>query len=350
MCKLRNLFLYIVLIACITSSMYASGNTEKSSIPKTTNEVINIYSSRHYDVDQEIYNNFTQATGIAINVVTGKSNEILAKAMLEGERTQADLFFVVGAEILAELKRSDVLQSIPSDVTSAVPQGFRDIDNQWVAISKRARVIVYDKTKTNPTVNSYEDLVQGPHSVLIRSSSNSYNRMLVASILYANGEQATRQWVRDLVANLARPPQGNDRAQAKALVSGIGDYAVMNSYYIGLMLRSDDSNEKEVGEKLGIIFPNQDTRGTHVNVTGIGLSKYAQNKDNAIKLIQFFLSKAVQEKIVQENFEYPILPSISLPAIMESWGTFKEDVPKNFNDIGVLVPLVAQISDEEGWQ
>ncbi len=335
----------LLLLMMSTVLVYAGGSSESDS------KDVNVYSHRHYDVDAELYKEFTKRTGIQVNVISGGAGEIVERAATEGENTQADVFFVTGADILAQLKKNKSLQAIASSALGRVPKALRDPNKTWVAISKRARVIVYDKTKTaTPAVTSYEDLVKGAHNIAIRSSSNSYNRMLLASIIYHNGETAARQWVRDLVAHMARPPQGNDRAQAKAVAAGIANYGVMNTYYVGLMRRSSSADEKKVGDALGIIFPNQDGRGTHVNVAGVGLSKYSKNKKNAIKLIEFLLSDYAQEKIAQENFEYPAVTSVSAHEEVQSWGSFKEDATSDLNKIGVLVPLAAKIADEEGWK
>ncbi|MEM9423644.1 MAG: extracellular solute-binding protein, partial [Spirochaetota bacterium] len=266
------------------------------------------------------------------------------------KNTQADVFFVTGADILYQLKSKGLLGVLPEKSLSRVPQNLADSDKTWVAFSKRARVIVYDKNKNpNPGVSSYENLVSGPQKIAIRSSSNSYNRMLLASIIHANGEDAARQWIRDLVAHMARPPQGNDRSQAKAVAAGLADYAVMNTYYLGLMLRSEDAEEKKVGETLAIIFPNQDSRGAHVNISGLAISKYSKNQANAQALIEFLLSDASQKQVTDKNFEYPAVTSVKPNELVASWGTFVED-SGDLNEISALVPLAGKIADEEGWK
>lgn len=339
----KRCFIGVVLLIMSTMALYATGQSDSQDV--------NIYSHRHYDVDAALYEEFTKQTGIRVNVVSGGAGEIVERAATEGANTQADVFFVTGADILAQLKSNGSLQAISSSSLKKVPKAFQDPNKTWVAISKRARVIVYDKTKNpKPSVTSYEDLVTGKNTIAIRSSSNSYNRMLLASLIYNNGEAVTRKWVYDLVAHMARPPQGNDRAQAKAVVAGVADYAVMNTYYVGLMQRSSKADEKKVGDSLGIIFPNQSGRGAHVNIAGVGLSKYSKNKKNALKLIEFLLSDYAQEKIAQENFEYPAVSSVSPHEIVQSWGSFVEDLPKDMNKVGMLVPLAAKVADEEGWK
>ena len=346
--KRQNLcafFAASVLFALVFSGpIWAKGNANKKGAGE---KVVNIYSSRHYDIDMEIYNDFAQQTGIRVNVVAGNAGETLERALVESENTQADIFYATGAEVLYQLKIEGLLGTIPQRLLKLVPEHLADSDGNWVAISKRARVIVYDKTRMPaPDVSSYEDLVQSGKKIAIRTSANSYNRMLLASIIEANGEAGARQWVRDLVGNLARPPQGNDRSQAKAVVAGLADYAIVNSYYIGLMLRNP--KEAKVAESLGIIHPNQDGRGTHINISGVGISKYSKNRDNAIALIEFMLAKATQERLVNENSEYPANASIPLNELLSSWGSFVE-ASSDLNQIASYVPLAAKIADEEGW-
>ncbi|WGK68668.1 extracellular solute-binding protein [Candidatus Haliotispira prima] len=338
------------LIACTIillsqgAALWARGSTPESG------QTVNVYSGRHYDIDTKLYEAFTKKTGIAVNVVAGNAGETVERAVTEGKNTQADVFFVTGADVLYQLKVKGILGQLPGNITSLVPENLSDPDGTWVAASKRARVIVYDKNKNpTPLVTDYENLVQGEHKVVIRSSGNSYNRMLLASIIHANGEAGARQWVRDLVSHMARPPQGNDRSQAKAVVAGIADYAVMNTYYLGLMLRSQDPKEVMVGESLGIIFPNQTSRGTHVNISGLAISKYAGNRSNAIALIEFLLSKESQQRITDENFEYPANASVKPNKLVASWGEFREDTG-DLNRIAAQVTLTAKIADEEGWQ
>ena len=326
-------------------ALWAKG---KGKAGKKAGQVVNVYSSRHYDIDLAIYNDFAQKTGIKVNVIAGNAGETIERAMVEGENTQADIFYVTGADILYQLKSQNLLGEIPQRLLQLVPEHLADANGNWIAVSKRARVIVYDKTRLPaPGVSSYEELVQSGKKIAIRTSANSYNRMLLASIIEANGEDGARQWVRDLVRNLARPPQGNDRSQAKAVVAGLADYAIVNSYYVGLMLRNPE--EAKVAESLGMIFPNQGGRGTHVNISGVGISKYAKNRDNALALIEFMLAKETQKRLVDENSEYPANASIPLNPLLSSWGDFAED-SGDLNQIASHVPLAAKIADEEGWQ
>lgn len=344
--------LMLAVAALLPFGAFAFGGSESaSSAPAAKGDkVVNIYSQRHYEVDKKIYEMFTARTGIAVNIISGTSGELIARAKSEGANTQADMFFVVGADTLAQLKGNGSLQPMNASLLKNVPAFSRDKDRTWTGVSKRARVIVYDKTKNpKPTVTSYEDLVTSGARIAVRSSENSYNRMLLASIIYNDGENGARTWVKNLVKSLARPPQGNDRVQGKAVVEGLADYAIMNTYYLGLMQRSTDASERDAAKKLGIIFPNQDSRGAHVNVAGVGVSAYAKNKDNAEALIAFLLSKEVQTMFTQENYEYPIDPSVPTNPVVAAWGKFKED-QGDLNAMGLLVPAASKLADQEGWK
>ncbi len=342
----KNILFCILLFFIFVSKAYTSGLIETSK-----EKVVNVYSHRHYKVDKELYDTFSKKTGIKINLIDGSAGEIVERIIAEGKNSEADLVFIVDIGHLTLLKKKKLLQKIPASATKNIPSNLQDPDREWVSVSTRSRIIVYDKTRIkNPTVTSYEDIVESPVSIAIRSSSNSYNQALLASIIYNNGEEKARKWVQNLVKHLARPPQGNDRSQAKAVVAGLADYAIMNMYYIGLLINSNDPKEKIVGEKLGIIFPNQNKKGTHINISGIGLLRNAPNKKEAIQLITFLLSKEAQKKITNMNFEYPASSEVSPTALLKNWGKFISDIPDDLNKIGELIPLAAKIADEEGWK
>ncbi|GAA0375800.1 iron(III) transport system substrate-binding protein [Bacillus horti] len=314
---------------------------------------VNLYSARHYDIDAELYGMFEEQTGIKVNVVEGDAPELIERMKREGASTPADLFITVDGGILNTAKVADILQPIESDVIDAqVPADLRDVDSHWVGLSTRARVLVYAKDRVDPSeLSTYEDLAtekwQG--RVLARSSSNLYNLSLIASLVAINGEEETQEWANGIAANLARDPEGGDRDQAKAVVAGAGDVAIMNTYYIGRMTVSDDAEEVKVAESVGIFFPNQETTGTHINLSGVGLSKYSQNKENAIKLIEFLTDVEAQSIISQANFEYPVNTDAEWPEILESWGTF-EHQKIDFAAYGENNPKAVEIANKAGWK
>lgn len=317
-------------------------------------ETVTVYTSRHYDSDKQIYQEFEKRTGIKVNVVQNNDVSALIKRLeMEGESTPADVFITVGVGDLYTAKQKGLLQPLRSSVVNnRIPKHFRDKSNYWIGLTYRARVLVYNPDKVNPSeLSTYEDLANSKWKgrVLTRSSSNSYNRHLVAFLLAKDGEAKTRTWAKGLVSNFAREPKGNDREQAKAVYAGVGDVAIMNSYYMGTMLNSKDPLEKEVASKLKIFFPNQKSGGTHINLSGAGLTKHTKNKENATKFIEFLTDTYAQGVFTNMNFEYPTNTRVTLNPVVSSWGTFK--VSKiDFDLIGQNLTKVKSVVDEAGWK
>ncbi|MFS0728048.1 Fe(3+) ABC transporter substrate-binding protein [Paenibacillus sp. 1P07SE] len=314
---------------------------------------VNIYTARHYDVDAQLYEAFTAETGIKVNVIEGKAPELIEKLKREGASTPADLFITVDGGILNTAKVEGLLQPIASDVIDAqVGAGLMDADKEWIGLSTRARVIVYAKDRVDPAeLSTYEALAEDEWQgrVLVRSSTNLYNQSLLASMIALEGEEAAEQWAAGIAANLAREPEGGDRDQAKAVVAGAGDVAIMNTYYVGQMSVSDDAEEKKVAEAVGVFFPNQETTGTHINISGAGLIKHSKNKDNAVRLLEFLTAPEAQEKISQANFEFPVNQQAELPELLASWGEFKRQ-ELDFAVYGENNPKAVEIANKAGWK
>src|SRR5690606_28009989 len=272
---------------------------------------------------------------------------------LEGENSPADVLITVDAGRLHRAKTSGLLQSISSPILdSIIPSNLKDVDNQWFALTKRARVIAYAKDRVNPEeVSTYENLTDEKWNkkILIRSSSNIYNQSLLASIIAHKGEEGAKIWAEGMVKNMARSPKGNDRDQVKAVVAGEGDLAIVNTYYIGMLANSDNPEERKVAESVGIYFPNQETTGTHVNVSGAGVAKHAPNKENAVKFIEFLISEEAQRIFASSNYEYPVNPNVEVSETLMNWGTFKEDTI-NLSLLGENNKNAVILFDEAGWK
>ena len=290
---------------------------------------VNIYSHRHYDTDKQLYKMFEKETGIKVNVVKAKANELIKRLEIEGKNSPADLLITSDAARLHLAYKKNLLQSIDSDyLNKTVPNNLKQKDGYWYALTKRARVIVYNKDKVNPSsLSTYAALTSKnmKNKVLIRKASNIYNQSLLASIIANKGEEEATKWAKDMVNNFARTPKGSDRDQMKAVAAGVGDIAVVNTYYLGMLLNSNKKREVMVGKKMGIFFPNQNTTGTHINISGVGVVKYSKNKKNAIKLIEFLVSPKAQGLYAKTNFEYPINKNVEPSPLLKSWGSFKED-------------------------
>lgn len=314
---------------------------------------INIYTHRHYATDKKLNALFTKETGIKVKIVKGKSSQLLKRLEIEGEYSPADILITVDAGRLQIAKTKGLLQAISSKkLNNNIPSHLRDPDGMWYALTKRARVIVYSKDRVNPKeLSTYEDLInpKWEGKIAIRSSNNVYNQSLLASLIAHNKEKEATKWAKGMVKNFARKPKGNDRDQAKAIAAGIADIAVMNTYYIGRMANSKDPAEQDVTQKIGVFFPNQKGRGTHVNISGAGVTKYSKNKENAIKYLEFLASKKAQTIYAQANYEYPVLKGVESSDLVKSWGSFKEDsLP--MNTLGQLNSKAVKIFDKAGWR
>ena len=320
-------------------------------------EDVNIYTSRHYDSDDALYEEFTKETGIKVNIISGKGSALLERIKSEGINSPADIFFTVDAGNLWKVQKEDLFQEIKSTkVISTVPQNLRGPNNEWTAIAKRARVVFYNPENVSPEEIqdlTYEDLAkeEWKNRVVIRSSSNMYNQSLVASLIANQGIQNTESWAKKFVNNFARKPQGNDRSQIIAVSNGQADIAVANSYYIGIMLSGSAGEEQlEAAKKVRMHFPNQKDRGVHVNISGAGILKNAPNPDNANLFLEFLISKRVQKYMVDKSFEYPIVEGVLPSPEIASFGlSFKED-DTAVKQFGELNPDAIRLMDRSGWK
>ncbi len=315
--------------------------------------VINLYSSRHYDTDNQLYDGFTQKTGIKVNLVEGKAAQLIERIKGEGANSPADILMTVDAGNLWRAQTQGMFQPVSSSVlNSAIPANLRDPGNQWFGLSKRARVIIYNKAKINPAqLSTYEDLgtAKWKDQVLVRSSSNIYNQSLVACLIESLGMQPTEQWAKALVANFARPPEGNDTAQIKAVAAGAGDLAIANSYYLARLASSSKAEDQAIANKVGMFFPNQRSRGTHINISGAGVAKNAPNKAGAIKFIEYLVSPEAQKIFAQGNNEYPVVNGVPVSPALAQYGTFKSD-SMNVAAYGKLNAEAIQLMDRAGWK
>ncbi|MTH54078.1 extracellular solute-binding protein [Bacillus mangrovi] len=342
------------LAACGQTS--GAGQTEKSKESAAKEEknagAVNVYTTRHYDTDAELYKKFTEETGINVNVISGK-DELIQRLKDEGDATEADVFITADAGNLARLKADGLTQSIESDVLTAnIPEKLRDQENHWFGLTKRARVIVYSKDRVKPSeLSTYEALTEDAWKgrVLIRSSENIYNQSLLASFIELNGEKEAKKWAKGMVANMARTPEGGDTDQIKAIAAGEGDVAVSNTYYVGRLLNSADPEEAKIGEQVGVFFPDQDTNGTHINISGAAVVKNAKNADNAVKFMEFLTGTKAQELFAEGNNEYPVNPEAKISETLSSWGEFKEqDI--NLSVLGENNTRAIQLFNEVGWK
>tara|TARA_B100001287_G_scaffold13021_2_gene9764 strand:+ start:883 stop:1905 length:1023 start_codon:yes stop_codon:yes gene_type:complete len=316
---------------------------------------VNLYSQRHYAVDELQYKNFTEKTGIKVNVVKANADQLIERLKNEGDDSPADLFITVDAGKLYNARQAGVLQKISSEnINENIISDLRDPDGFWAPITYRSRIIVYSNDRVKKSdLNSYEDLANPKWKgrLLVRSSSNAYNQALMSSLVANLGSENTEKWSSAVVGNFARDPKGSDRDQVKAIAAGQGDIAIVNSYYIGLLLASEKEEEQNAGNSVSVFFPNQGEgdRGSHINISAIGLTKSSPNKKNAIKLIEYLTSEEAQEVYVNNSYEYPANSLVEPSDIVKSWGNFKID-KLNLNALGEFRPEALKIFDKTGWK
>ena len=313
---------------------------------------VNVYSHRHYDIDKEIFERFQKETGIAVNVIKAKADELMQKIEMEGENSPADLLVTVDAGRLHRAIQKDLLSPInENEFNRPVPRHFVGPDRKWVALTMRSRILAYSKDRVNPEELGEIESLTDPRwkgKILVRSSSNIYNQSLMASLIVHHKKEGALEWAKGMVENFARAPKGNDRDQVKAIYAGEGDVAIVNSYYIGKLLTSENEEEVKAGESVGVYFPNPE-RGSHVNISGAGICKHAPNRENAVRLLNFLLSDDIQSMYSEGNHEYPVMPGAKTSDLLSSWGEFKKD-QVTFSAMGALNAEAVKIFDEAGWE
>ena len=316
---------------------------------------VNLYSQRHYAVDELQYENFTKLTGIKVNVTKANADELIQRLKNEGDKTEADLFITVDVGKLWQAGDMGLLQKINNDIINPnINPSLLDKNNYWVPVTYRSRILVYSNERVDKSeLSSYEDLANDKWKdrILVRSSSNSYNQALMSSLVANIGIEETQKWSAAIVKNFARNPKGNDRDQVKAIAAGQGDVAIVNSYYIGLLLSSQNEEELNAGKSVSVFFPNQgeNQRGAHINVSGIAITKNSKNKENAIKLIKYLQTDEAQKTYVNNTYEYSVNPSISPNEIVRGWGDFKMD-DLDLNLLGSKRDEAIRIFDKSGWK
>jgi iron(III) transport system substrate-binding protein len=317
---------------------------------------VNVFSARHYDSDVQLYEKFTAKTGIKVNVISGKDKVLQKRITEEGSDSKADLYITADAGRLGAFAAKGMFQnSMSPAIKAAVPANFRT--SKWTGIAKRARIIYYSPERVSGAelLNlTYEGLADPKWKgrVVIRKSNNVYNQSLVASLVKNNGKKATAVWAKGVVSNMARDSKGNDRAQILAVAAGEADIAVANTYYLALMLSGKKGAEQQAAaKKVKPFFPNQGDRGTHMNISGGGILKNAPNKANAIKLLEFLLTKEAQNHIVNNTFEYPMISGVSPHPLVVSMGLdFKQDLKTKVANYGKRQADALEVMLAASWK
>ena len=351
----RRTFLFagtaIAVVACSSGTQNGGDRSSEASGSQASGSV-NVYSARHYDTDELLYDSFTENTGIRVRSVDTKANELIERLKSEGDKSPADLLVTVDAGNLWRAEEAGVLESISTPtLLSAIPEHLRHPDGLWFGLSKRLRGIIYNVEKVDPAqLSTYEDLAdpKWKGQILVRSSNNIYNQSLMASLVANHGPEKAEAWAKGLVANFVRPPEGNDTSQIKACAEGVGSLAIANSYYLARMRKSDKPETRAIAEKVDFFFPNQEDRGIHTNISGAGVLKTAPNKDAAVSFLEHLVGRESQKIFAESNNEYPVVADVEIDPILQAFGTFRED-RLNASELGKNNAEAVRVMDRAGW-
>lgn len=347
---IRSLALTVSTVAAL--ALAGCGDREQGAATQANGEV-NLYTARHYDSDLRLYDMFTEQTGIRINRIEGSADELIARMTAEGENSPADVFVVADAGALWRAEEAGLFQPVQSvDLNNRIPANLRAPDGSWYGFSRRARVVAYDSADVQPDeIDTYEELASPRFRgrLCVRSSESVYNLSLVGALIEAWGEDRTRQWVEGVVANMARPPEGGDRDQIRAIAAGVCDIALTNSYYYIRLASGDDAGDRAITETVKLAFPSLDGQGAHVNISGAGVAAHAPNRDNAVRLLEFLASPEAQTLMSRNNNEYPASPDVPAPAPVDAWADF-EAHPMPVSAYGPNQAAAQTLMTEAGWR
>jgi iron(III) transport system substrate-binding protein len=318
------------------------------------NKVLNLYSSRHYQTDEALYANFTKQTGIRINRIEAGEDALIERVRNEGERSPADVLITVDAGRLWRAEQLGFFQPVKSALLDArIPASYREPNGQWFGFSLRARLIAYNKAKVKagelPTYESLAD-PKWQGRICMRSSTSIYNLSLLGALIDHLGEAKAEQWAQAVKANLARDPKGGDTDQLKSVAAGECDVTITNQYYYARLLRSAKPDEREIGEKVGVVFPNQSSWGTHVNISGAGVMKHAPHREAAVKFLEYLAGDEAQRYFAEGNNEWPVVRGVKPDnPVLRMFGDFRQDA-LNVAVLGRNQPDSQRIYDRVAWK
>lgn len=315
--------------------------------------VVNLYTARHYDTDTALYERFTEQTGIRVNVIEGNADQLIARMTSEGDASPADLFVTADAGALWRAQNAGLLQSTTSQaLNAAIPANLRDPEGRWFGLNRRARIIAYDTTRVQPAeIDTYEEIASPRFRgrLCVRSADSVYNLSLVGALIEAWGPEKTAEWTRGVVANMARPPEGGDRDQIRAVNAGVCEIALTNSYYYIRMANGEDAADRAVTQKVKLAFPSLDGQGAHVNISGGGVAANAPNRENAVRLLEFLASPEAQTMVSAGNNEYPASPDVPAPAPTDAYADFTPH-PMSVATYGPRQTEAQNLMSAAGWR
>ena len=321
--------------------------------PAAGAQELNLYSSRHYDTDERLYSDFEEQSGITINRIEGDADELIARMEAEGANSPADVLLTVDTSRLERARDAGILQPVESDVLAErIPEALRDDGNEWFGFSQRARIIFYDEADVPEPPQTYMDLADPRYEGMVcsRSSTNVYSQTLMAAMIEHHGAEAAREWAQGVARNFARPPEGGDTDQLRAIVSGECDVVLSNTYYFARAIRTEvEGLPEDAREGIGWVFPDQDGQGAHMNLSGGGVAANAPNRDNAVAFLEYLASDSAQEYFSAGNDEYPAVEGVEISPSVEALGEFEAD-EVNLSAVAKNVPEAQRIFNEVGWE
>jgi iron(III) transport system substrate-binding protein len=343
-----NLILSIAMAALLSACGQAGTDSSSGDAG-----VVNLYTARHYDTDRALYDRFTQETGIRVNIIEGNADQLIARMTSEGAASPADLFVTADAGALWRAQNADLLQPTSSEtLNTAIPANLRDPEGRWVGLNRRARIVAYDSTRVQPSeIDTYEEIASPRFRgrLCVRSADSVYNLSLVGALIEAWGPEKTAEWTRGVVANMARPPEGGDRDQIRAVNAGVCEIALTNSYYFIRMAHGDDADDRAVTQKVKLAFPSLDGQGAHVNISGGGVAANAPNRENAVRLLEFLASPEAQTMVSAGNNEFPASPDVPAPAPTDAYADFTAH-PMSVATYGPRQAEAQSLMSAAGWR
>ena len=343
----------LILSIAMAALVAACGPNSSSSDDATGTGVVNLYTARHYDTDQALYERFTEQTGIRVNTIEGNADQLIARMTNEGSASPADLFVTADAGALWRAQNANLLQPTTSEtLNTAIPANLRDPQGRWFGLNRRARIVAYDTTKVQPAeIDTYEEIASPRFRgrLCVRSADSVYNLSLVGALIEAWGPEKTAEWTRGVVANMARAPEGGDRDQIRAVNAGVCEIALTNSYYFIRMANGEDAADRAVTQKVKLAFPSLDGQGAHVNISGGGVAANAPNRENAVRLLEFLASPEAQTMVSAGNNEFPASPNVPAPAPTDAYADFTAH-PMSVATYGPRQAEAQSLMSAAGWR
>ena len=343
----------LILSIAMAALVAACGPNSSSSDDATGTGVVNLYTARHYDTDQALYERFTEQTGIRVNTIEGNADQLIARMTSEGSASPADLFVTADAGALWRAQNANLLQPTTSEtLNTAIPANLRDPQGRWFGLNRRARIVAYDTTKVQPAeIDTYEEIASPRFRgrLCVRSADSVYNLSLVGALIEAWGPGKTAEWTRGVVANMARAPEGGDRDQIRAVNAGVCEIALTNSYYFIRMANGEDAADRAVTQKVKLAFPSLDGQGAHVNISGGGVAANAPNRENAVRLLEFLASPEAQTMVSAGNNEFPASPNVPAPAPTDAYADFTAH-PMSVATYGPRQAEAQSLMSAAGWR